>query len=62
MVRGPARAPALAERSQMRYMLVFLVACAVIGLWAPAHTRRGRLIFALTAALVIFFFVFPDKL
>lgn len=46
----------------MRYMLVFLVACAVIGLWAPAHTKRGRLIFALTAALVIFFFLYPDKL
>lgn len=46
----------------MRYMLVFLVACAVIGLWASAHTKRGHLIFVLTTALVIFFFLYPDKL
>jgi biotin transporter BioY len=46
----------------MNYMLAFLLVCAVIGLWAPAHTKRGRLIFALAAALVIFFFIYPDKL
>jgi hypothetical protein len=43
-------------------MMAFLVACALVGLWAPGHSKRGRLILALTAALVIFFFLYPDKL
>jgi hypothetical protein len=43
-------------------MLVFLMASVVIGLWEPAQARAGRLILVLTAALVIYFFLYPDKL
>lgn len=46
----------------MRYMLVFLVACAVIGLWVPARTRTARWILGLTVALIVFFWLYPHRL
>jgi hypothetical protein len=43
-------------------MIIFLAACAVIGLWAPSRAKLGKLIFLLAAALVVIFVLFPNKL
>jgi hypothetical protein len=45
-----------------KYMLLFLVACIVIGLWAPTQKRMGRVILLLTACIVVFFFLSPSHL
>jgi hypothetical protein len=45
-----------------RYMLLFLAICMVIGLWAPIQKRKDRLIVLLTVGLVVFFFLFPNRL
>jgi hypothetical protein len=44
------------------YMLLFLVACMTVGLWAPTRKRLAGLVVACTVALVVFFFFFPSKL
>jgi len=46
----------------MNYMLVFLLACAGIGLFSPVRAKRGALILGLTVALVLFFMLSPHRL
>jgi len=47
---------------RMNYMLVFLLACAGIGLFSPVRAKRGALILGLTVALVLFFMLSPHRL
>ncbi len=46
----------------MRYYIIFLISCVVIGLWAPAKGRHSRWIALLAGALVIFFLLSPSRM
>lgn len=46
----------------MNYMLLFLAACMVIGLWSSTRAKRAGVIFALAVALIVYFLLFPTKL
>jgi hypothetical protein len=45
-----------------KYLLIFFLIAAVLGLWVPPRAKRGVLIAWLTAALVAFFVLSPYKL
>jgi biotin transporter BioY len=44
------------------YLLGFLLAAAVIGLWSPRRVKLIGLVAAMTAGLVLFLLLFPSKL
>lgn len=46
----------------MTYMILFLFASLVIGLWAKPRSNRSRLILALAFALVILFYISPHRM
>jgi hypothetical protein len=46
----------------MMYMLVFLIGCIGLGLWAPRHAKLGKAIAVLAALLVLFFFIAPHRM
>ena len=46
----------------MKFMLVFLVLCVVLGLWSPPQAKRGWIVAVLAAALVIFFWATPQHM
>lgn len=50
------------RRPVNKYMALFLIACTVIGLWAPTRKRMDGRILLLTICLVAFFFLFPTNL
>jgi hypothetical protein len=45
-----------------KYMVLFLLGCLVLGLWMPAGKKMGSILVMLTAGLVFFFLLYPNKL
>ena len=46
----------------MKFMLVFLVLCVVLGLWSPPKAKRGWIVAVLAVIMVAYFFVSPSHM
>jgi formate hydrogenlyase subunit 4 len=46
----------------MMYMLLFLFACVVLGLWGPTKKQYTAIVAVLAVLLVLFFFLKPTKM
>ena len=46
----------------MNYMLLFLLACIILGLWSPTKAKRGWIVAVLVVLLVAFLFVSPSHM
>jgi Na+/H+ antiporter NhaC len=46
----------------VNYMLLFLLACASLGLWRSPRAKHARVVLVLAAALVLLFFISPSKM
>ena len=46
----------------MNYMIVFLIICICLGLWAPPKKKLAGVVLALAAALVVFFLLSPHRM
>ena len=46
----------------MTYMLLFLLACIVLGLWAPAKRKLAWVVPVLAVLLVVFLYLQPSKM
>ncbi|HZC78477.1 MAG TPA: hypothetical protein VE258_12055 [Ktedonobacterales bacterium] len=46
----------------MMYMLLFLFACVVLGLWGPTKKQFTAIVAVLAVLLVLFFYLQPSKM
>jgi hypothetical protein len=46
----------------MIYMLLFLFACVVLGLWGPTKKQFTAIVAVLAVLLVVFFYLQPAKM
>jgi formate hydrogenlyase subunit 4 len=46
----------------MKYMLLFLFACVVLGLWGPTKKQFTAIVAVLAVLLVVFFYLQPAKM
>jgi hypothetical protein len=46
----------------MMYMLLFLLACVVLGLWGPTKKRLTTVVAVLAVLLVVFLYLQPNKM
>ena len=46
----------------MMYMLLFLFACVVLGLWGPTKKQFTAIVAVLAVLLVVFFYLQPGKM
>src|SRR5258708_5049453 len=47
---------------RMKYMLLFLLACIVLGLWGPTKKQFTAIVAVLAVLLVVFFYLQPAKM
>jgi formate hydrogenlyase subunit 4 len=46
----------------MMYMLLFLFACVVLGLWGPTKKQFTAIVAVMAVLLVLFFYLKPSKM
>jgi hypothetical protein len=46
----------------MKYMLLFLLACIVLGLWGPTKKQFTAIVAVLAVLLVVFLYLQPAKM
>jgi hypothetical protein len=46
----------------MKYMLLFLLACIVLGLWGPTKKQFTAIVAVLAVLLVVFLYLQPNKM